>query len=396
MSTSTSSKLCTDIGYVSLNHIGEQLCGDHVEVANTEDGKSTVIVLADGLGSGLKASILATLTAKIISTMIAAGVKLEDAVETIIATLPVCAVRRVAYSTFTVLHFVNNSRAEIIQYDNPRVILLRDGKNYEIPTVRTTIAGKEILRSEIDLEENDVFIAFSDGVEHAGAGGVFAFGWRREDIIDYVEQHFDHKSSAMEITSVLLDECERLYDGRPADDATVCTVRIRPSQVVNLLYGPPSNRNDNYKMMSQFFAKEGKHIVCGGTTSSIASQHLGKELTVGFEYIDPGIPPVAELEGVDLVTEGVITVNRVVELARQYLEDGKSYEEWGDRQDGASRIARMLCVDATEIHFFVGCAVNPAHQNPTLPINFNIKMHLIKELSDVLSRIGKQVEITYY
>ena len=312
MSTSTSSKLCTDIGYVSLNHIGEQLCGDHVEVATTEDGKSTVIVLADGLGSGVKASILSTLTAKIISTMIAAGMKLEDAVETIIATLPVCAVRRVAYSTFTVLHFVNNSRAEIIQYDNPRVILLRNGKNYEIPTVRTTIAGKEILRSEIDLEENDVFIAFSDGVEHAGVGGVFAFGWRREDIIDYVEQHFENKASAMEITSLLLDECERLYDGRPADDATVCTVRIRTSQPVNLLYGPPSNPNDNYKMMSQFFAKEGKHIVCGGTTSSIASQQLGKEVTVGFEYIDPGIPPVAELEGVDLVTEGVITVNGVV------------------------------------------------------------------------------------
>ena len=114
MNTSTISKLCTDIGYVSLNHIGEQLCGDHVEVVSTEDGNSTVIVLADGLGSGVKASILSTLTAKIISTMMAAGMKLEDAVETIIATLPVCAVRGVAYSTFTVLHFVDNNRAEII------------------------------------------------------------------------------------------------------------------------------------------------------------------------------------------------------------------------------------------------------------------------------------------
>lgn len=396
MSTSTISKLCTDIGYVSLNHIGEQLCGDHVEVVSTEDGNSTVIVLADGLGSGVKASILSTLTAKIISTMMAAGMKLEDAVETIIATLPVCAVRGVAYSTFTVLHFVDNNRAEIIQYDNPRVILLRNGKNYEIPTTRVSIAGKEILRSEIELQENDVFIAFSDGVEHAGVGGIFSFGWRREDIISYMEEHVSIKASAMETTSVLLDECERLYDGRPGDDATVCTARIRPSQVVNLLYGPPSNRNDNYKMMSQFFSTEGKHIVCGGTTSSIAAQYLNKPLEVGFEYVDPDIPPVAELEGVDLVTEGVITVNRVVELARQYLEDGKNYEDWCDKQDAASRIARMLCVDATEIRFFVGCAVNPAHQNPNLPINFNIKMHLIKDLADALSHIGKQVEVSYY
>lgn len=396
MNTSTISKLCTDIGYVSLNHIGEQLCGDHVEVVSTEDGNSTVIVLADGLGSGVKASILSTLTAKIISTMMAAGMKLEDAVETIIATLPVCAVRGVAYSTFTVLHFVDNNRAEIIQYDNPRVILLRNGKNYEIPTSRVSIAGKEILRSEIELQENDVFIAFSDGVEHAGVGGVFSFGWRREDIISYMEDHFNRNASAMETTSVLLDECERLYDGRPGDDATVCTVRIRPSQSVNLLYGPPSNRNDCYKMMSQFFGREGKHIVCGGTTSSIASQYLDKPLEVGFEYVDPDIPPVAELEGADLVTEGVITVSRVVELARQYLEDGKTYEDWCDKQDAASRIARMLCVDATEIHFFVGCAVNPAHQNPNLPINFNIKMHLIKDLADVLSRTGKQVDVSYY
>ena len=394
--SSTNIDLCTDIGYVSLNHVGEQLCGDHVEVVSPEGGTSTVVVLADGLGSGVKASILSTLTAKIISTMMAAGMKLEDAVETIIATLPVCAVRGVAYSTFTVLHFVDNFRAEIIQYDNPRVILLRNGKNYEMPTTRVSIAGKEILRSEIELSENDVFIAFSDGVEHAGVGGIYSFGWKREDIISFVEKYWDVKSSAMEMTSVLLDECERLYDGRPGDDATVCTVRIRPSQPVNLLYGPPSNRNDNYKMMSQFFERDGKHIVCGGTTSSIAAQYLDKPLRVGFEYFDPEIPPVAELEGVDLVTEGVITVNRVVEYARQYLEDGKSYEDWCDKQDGASRIARMLCVDATEIHFFVGCAVNPAHQNPNLPINFNIKMHLIKDLADVLGRIGKVVKVTYY
>ena len=214
---------------------------------------------------------------EILKAVIKAG---ADAVETIIATLPVCAVRGVAYSTFTVLHFVDNNRAEIIQYDNPRVILLRNGKNYEIPTSRVSIAGKEILRSEIELQENDVFIAFSDGVEHAGVGGVFSFGWRREDIITYVEDHFNRNASAMETTSVLLDECERLYDGRPGDDATVCTVRIRPSQSVNLLYGPPSNRNDCYKMMSQFFGTEGKHIVCGGTTSTIASQYLDK----------PGIP----------------------------------------------------------------------------------------------------------
>ena len=161
--------LCADIGYLSINHVGEQLCGDHVEVI--EQGEdSQVIVLADGLGSGVKASILSTLTSKIISTMMAEGMRLEDCVETIAATLPVCSERGVAYSTFTILRLVNNERAEIIQYDNPMVILLRDGHSVEMPNTILNIGGKTIDRSEIPLLENDVFIAMSDGVPHAGIG----------------------------------------------------------------------------------------------------------------------------------------------------------------------------------------------------------------------------------
>ena len=124
--------LTCDIGYKSINHAGEQLCGDHVEVVEQEDG-STVIVLADGLGSGVKASILSTLTSKIISTMLAAGLSIEECVETIAATLPVCSVRGVAYSTFTIIRLIRNQTAELIQYDNPQVIVLRNGENWEYP-----------------------------------------------------------------------------------------------------------------------------------------------------------------------------------------------------------------------------------------------------------------------
>ena len=130
--------LCVDIGYQSINHYGEELCGDHVDVVE-EDDSSTVIVLADGLGSGVKANILSTLTSKIISTMIAAGLSIEDCVETIAATLPVCSVRGMAYSTFTIIRITRNDRAEIIQYDNPHVILLRDGVNYNYRKVEMNI-----------------------------------------------------------------------------------------------------------------------------------------------------------------------------------------------------------------------------------------------------------------
>ena len=122
--------LCADIGYKSINHYGEQLCGDHVDVIEQNEN-STVIVLADGLGSGVKASILSTLTSKIISTMVAEGLSVEECVKTIAATLPICSVRGVAYSTFTIIHLINNNTAELIQYDNPKIIFLRDGKNYD-------------------------------------------------------------------------------------------------------------------------------------------------------------------------------------------------------------------------------------------------------------------------
>ena len=124
--------LCVDVGYKSVNHFGEQLCGDHVDVVE-EGENSSVVVLADGLGSGVKASILSTLTAKIISTMMAEGLSVEDCVSTIAATLPVCSVRGVAYSTFTIIRIIENEEAEIIQYDNPFVVLLRNGKNWEYP-----------------------------------------------------------------------------------------------------------------------------------------------------------------------------------------------------------------------------------------------------------------------
>lgn len=387
--------LCADIGYMSINHVGENLCGDHVELIE-QDSDTTVLVLADGLGSGVKASILSTLTSKIISTMIAAGMKLEDAVETIAAALPVCSVRGVAYSTFTIIRLVGSERAEIIQYDNPKVILLRDGVNYEFPVSVTDVGGKKISRAEIDLRENDVFIAMSDGVEHAGVGMKYNFGWRRKDIVEFMETFGHVGFTAKTLTKILLDECNKLYDGKPGDDATVCTVKIRTRVPVNLLIGPPSVREDAQKMMSLFFSKEGKRIVCGGTTSTIAAEYLGKPLVPDLRFYDPEIPPTAELQGVDLVTEGVITINRVLEYAKNYLADNSSYEEWGQKRDGASRIARMLFEDATDINFFVGRAVNPAHQNPNLPINFNIKMTLIDELSQCLEKMGKRIKVIYF
>ena len=387
--------LCADIGWKSINHDGEQLCGDHIDIIEQNEN-STIIVLADGLGSGVKASILSTLTSKIISTMMAEGLPLEECVSTIAATLPICSVRGVAYSTFTIIHLIDNTTAELIQYDNPMVILIRDCEVYNYPKTELNIDGKKIYKSVIKLMENDIFIAMSDGCPHAGIGLAYNFGWKWEDIADFMKTFAHIGYTAKTLSTILVDECNKQYGFHPGDDATACVVRIRAREPMNILFGPPRNRDDCDRMMSLFFSKEGKHIICGGTTSSIAAKYLGKQVKTSLVFEQSDVPPIAEIEGVDLVTEGVITINKVIEYAKDALDKNEKYEHWSISRDGASMICRLLFEEATDINFYVGRAVNPAHQNPDLPINFNIKMNLVEELSACLKKMGKRIKVSYF
>jgi hypothetical protein len=405
-------EICTDIGFVNLNKHGEELCGDHVEIISPEN-RPAVMVLADGLGSGVKANILSTLTAKIISTMITNSLAVEDCVETIAAALPICKVRQIAYSTFTIVRITSN-QAEIIQYDNPYVILLRQGKNFEYQKTAETIEDslaykddsgigggsarrKTIYKTRIKIREDDTFIVMSDGAIHAGVGRSLNLGWQRENIISFMEDVYDRKYTAKTLSSMLLDKCNALYGGEPGDDTTICTVKIRRRQPVNLLIGPPASPGEVPKMMSLFFSKEGKHIVCGGTTSALAAEFLGKPLETGIpRYIDPEIPPTAKISGVDLVTEGVVTIHKVLEYAQDYIGDNGSYAQWNAGEDGASEIARLLFEEATDINFYVGRAINPAHQNPGLPISFSIKMRLVDELAVCLKEMGKRIKVSHF
>ena len=258
------------------------------------------------------------------------------------------------------------------------------------------IGGKKIFKSSMKLCEGDIFVAMSDGCPHAGMGLAYNFGWKRADIIDFMETIADVGYTAKTLSTILVDECNRLYDGKPGDDATAAVIRIRRRVPMNILFGPPSNRDDCDRMMSLFFSKEGKHIVCGGTTSTIAAKYLGKPLRPSLNFEAADVPPTAELDGVDLVTEGVITVNKVLSYARDYLGSNQSYEKWSLGRDGASQISRLLFEEATDINFFVGRAINPAHQNPDLPINFNIKMNLVEELSKCLKQMGKRIKVIYF
>ncbi len=386
---------CTEVGALSYNHVGEQLCGDHYQIVKPDEN-TTVVVLADGLGSGVKASILSTLTSEIISTMIANNLSIEQCVETIAETLPVCKERGIAYSTFTILKITNNKFVQIYNFDNPEPIMLRNGKEKIIPSSMIEICGKKIYRSEIEAQLYDVFILLSDGTIHAGLGQSMNFGWERPQIVDYMSALYNENYSSKTLATELVSHCNDLYGGKPGDDTTALVLRVRKRAQVNLLIGPASTIDDDGKMLSLFFAKEGKHIVCGGSTSNMVAKYLNKPLIMDTDYVDPEIPPTSSLEGVDLVTEGIITINKVLAYAKNNLADNKDYFEWCFKQDGASQIAKILFEEATDINFFVGCAVNPAHQQPGVKINFTIKMQLIDELAKTLKMMGKKIKVSYF
>ena len=383
-------------GYVSLNKKNEELCGDRVEVKQSGETGNFTMVLADGLGSGVKANILSTLTSKIIATMIDSEMPLEDCVTTIAQTLPICSVRQVAYATFTIIRVCGNEEVYLIQYDNPEVIMLRDGKSVDYPREEKVIAGKKIYESHIPLRLGDIFIAMSDGVIHAGVGQTLNFGWERPNVIEYVEQHYRAEMSAKAVAMLVSDACNDLYMGKPGDDTTVAALRIRERQVVSLMIGPPIDPQDDQRVMELFFAQQGKTIVCGGTTSTLMAKYLGEKVETKLDYIDPTIPPIGYIKGVDLCTEGVLTMKRVVEQAKRYVSEANPSNEWDGKRDGASLIAQLLFDEATDVNLFVGRAMNPAHQNPNMPIDLSIKLRLIDDLSECLKRMGKLVTVSYF
>lgn len=388
--------LCADIGYTSYARFGEELCGDHVEILDNKRIK--VVVLADGLGSGVKANILSTLTAKITATMMAEGLSVEECISTIAGTLPVCKDRNAAYSTFTILRISENHEAELIEYDNPKVILLRDGHVCEYPRTDLEIGGKTVSRARIALCEDDTFVAVSDGAIYAGPGLALNQEWKREDVVQYLEKIYDGESTAKMMSARLADKCLSLYGGKPGDDTTACVIRIRRRRPLSLLVGPPESPDDVRRMMSLFFSKEGRHIICGGTTSRLAAEHLGRRLIPEREVSsdDPAIPPTARIEGVDLVTEGAVTLLRTLEYAKDYVGDNQLCSEWSVRTDGASQIARMLFEDATDINLFVGGAINTANRESGEMLSQYSRRAVLDELAQCLRTMGKKVKVSYF
>ena len=387
-----------DVAYKSLNKFSEILCGDKVEILKTKD--SDIMILADGMGSGVKANILSTLTSKILGTMFLNGATLEECVDTIVETLPVCQVRQVAYSTFSILQVFNNGDAYLVEFDNPGCIFIRDGKLFPIPKNIREIDNKKINEFRFQVKWGDALILMSDGTIHAGVGQLLNFGWLWEDIASYAVKQYAVTVSAARLATSICHACDELYMFRPGDDTTVACMRIIDSKPVNLMTGPASNPEDDERMVAEFTADPtAKTIVCGGTSATIVSRVLKKRMDVSLDYVDPDIPPIAFMDGIDLVTEGVLTLNRVVQLLRRYNKKETVAEDFFlelDKPNGGSMVAKMIIEDCTEIHLFVGKAINSAYQNPGLPFDLGIRQNLVEQLKLALEEMGKPVTVNYY
>lgn len=384
--------LFLETGYTSLNKAGEELCGDNVAMAI--NGDYMTLVLADGLGSGVKANILSTLTSKILCTMISNDIEIEECIETIIQSLPVCKERGIAYSTFSIIHVNNEGKGYLFEFDNPEAIYVHEGKCMDFQREQMDILGKKVYKTELALSKDDIIMVMSDGTIHAGIGMLLNLGWERKEIMEYLDRNITPKMSARCVACILASACNDLYLDKPGDDTTVAAVKIREELKVNIMVGPPVDKEKDDMYIGEFMKKNGKHIVCGGTSSQIVARYLNESLETSLDFSNKEVPPIAFIKGIDLVTEGVITIRKLLELSEKYIDVKDTTPKYYNKQDGASLLADMLFEEATEINFFVGQSVNIAHQG--LPIDTTMKLKLVESLSENLRRMNKNVNVSYF
>ena len=380
-------------GIVSLNKKKEKICGDYYTIITDPDSDSTVMVLSDGLGSGVKANILATLTAEMLSIMIARKVNIRTAVKAVADTLPVCSVRNLAYATFTVMVAEENEIC-LLQYDNPDVILLRNGKNVEYYRDILMFGEKEIHQSYFQFREGDMLIFMSDGVTNAGMGKTTYAGWGREEVVGFCEQHYRDGMSAQEMSSAIADAGLALNLDETDDDLTVLTVAAMKKNIVNIMVGPPADREDDRSYFETFFQKEGLRVVCGGTTAKLVADYLQTEVTGLPDSGTEEVPAMSEIKGIDLVTEGLLTLEKLMDYYEDFQEDRTYFNQIIKKKDGAAELFQVLFAEATEINFFFGNALNDNYTS--LHIDREKKKKMALELIDHLKAEGKKVKICFW
>lgn len=385
-----------DMAYKSTNHVGEELCGDKVEILNNDDCR--IIILADGMGSGIRANILATLTSKIIATLMKYSTSIDEMVSTIAKTLPLSSVNGAAYSTFSVIQVFFDGTVYVVEYDNPECILIRDGKVHSLPFVYRKVEGKKIRECHFKSKQGDALAVMSDGCLYCGTGDIMNYSWNWNALSGCAERAAARSRNAQQMADRINAACEELYGGNVTDDTTVAVVRIMEEKILSILTGPPQDKADDYKMVEDFMKADGIKIVSGGSTSQMVARVLCEKLIPVDGELDPEIPPTSKIKGIDLVTEGVLTLHKTLELLERYVQNDVSEEFFVElsRDNGATRMACYLMEDCSTVNLYIGKAINMDYTDKTLPFDISVRQNLIQRLINVLKEMNKKVVVHYY
>jgi len=375
---------------------GQLISGDVFLTEKVKKEGRIVSVLSDGLGSGVKASVLATMTANMALKFAASAMDIRRSAEIIMDTLPICSVRKISYSTFTVVDMASTGRTRIIEHGNPPFLLIRpDGA----PRIEKTEVRPERWRDRVisytsfDVQREDRIVFFSDGISQAGMGEFRTpFGWGLPGVETYIRDQIGRHPyiSARELSRALVAHAEEV-DGRTAkDDITCGVVYIRSPRQLLVMTGAPFNRAHDKDLATMAERTPGRKVICGGTTANIISRQLDRPIQIDLRQPrDPRVPPSARMEGFDLVTEGILTLGEVLRL----LEEGFAPEEL--KSNAAVRVTRLL-LDSDIVRFAVGTRINEAHQDPNIPVDLDLRRNIVKRIARVLEdKHMKRVIVQY-
>jgi hypothetical protein len=384
-----------EVGSYQRPKSGQAISGDVFLSEKVKHEPRIVSVLSDGLGSGVKASVLATMTATMALKFTASTMDIARSAEVIMDTLPICSVRQISYSTFTIVDVARTGQARIIEHGNPSFLLIRPGEEIKVEKMmlRPRRWRDRIIHfSNFEVRREDRILFFSDGVTQAGTGHVKTpFGWGIENAEAYARQLIreDATISARELSRRMVDKAREIDGWLAKDDITCGAVYFRSPRQLLVLTGPPFNRSHDQDLAMMAMSAPVPKVICGGTTANIIARRLRREIQNDIgQTRDPHVPPTARMEGFDLVTEGAITLGETLRLLEEGLPEQSS-------PNAAVRLAQMF-IDSDIVRFAVGTSVNEAHQDPEFPVEFDLRRNIVKRIARVLeNKYMKRTHIQY-
>lgn len=375
--------------YVEVNshqksHFKSKLCGDVFLNKRIKEENRVVIVLSDGMGHGVKANLLATLTATMALNFTIEHKEEQKIAETIINTLPVCSERKISYSTFSIVDIDSEGKVKILQYDNPLAMVYRGDNvldiHWQCMLLSGKNTGKEIYFTSFYAHKEDRIVLCTDGVVQASLGvGNFSFGWGEDNVKSFIKNIINNELhiSAKDLAFKIVSQANKLDNYSLKDDTSAAVIYFRNPRRLLICSGPPFSE-ENDKILAETVANfDGKIIICGGTTADIIGRVLNIKVQDSLEFEDPDLPPISKMQGIDLVTEGILTLSKTTRILNDFDSN------YTLKKGPADKIVKMI-FESDEINFLIGTKINEAHQDPTLPIDLEIRRTVIRRLIQVL------------